>query len=937
VAALALAGCDDDGAESPLTVVDHGAHPVASVLVTPEAATLVNGDSTVFTAAPRCGCGEPVDREIVWVVDDPDVAVLHQDGSFHARSPGLATVRAVAEGRSGSASVLVEPAGTLIGPAGGTVWSEDGKASVTFPAGALRDPADVVVQPIDGATVGPHPLRVPGSAYRFSPEGVHFLRPVRLSLLFEPDALPERIHPSGLRVHAIGLDGWEALAASDLAEAPTRVEADVEHFSVYGLAAIREAVRGVTLSPTTATVPVGQEVTLQFALVDDAGASLHDRVVAWSSDDPSVAEVAEGTVRGMGLGTTTVRATSEGMVGTAVIAVIEPAEHVRLTPSTRSVYLGESVDFEARVVGSDGAVLARHLTWTSSEPEVVRVYPAGSAYGEGAMRAVKGGRATVRATVTGAPHVFAEAEVAVLWPAVTLEIAAADPRIWIGSSVPLSYNALDANGDPVQAEPLWHSSAPDVLTVAGGGLVEARSAGEALVTATLHGVSGEVLLRVLGPAVALVANPASLDLAVGGEAVVTTSITDPAGASLDLPVVWSVDDPSIAEVRSATPDAPSVTIRGLARGSATVHAVVGGLTAAIVVTVSDSHGGGGQGGGGQGGGGQGGGGHGGAGGGGGHDSGPGNNLSWPVVFAEGIGVGGDPVDQDTGLRPRPDENQTVTTLPFWAPTNTPDYQGRYYEQQGPNTWQAEWLDGRLGGVQRTSVYWGDNLTHHTWNTHSVIRIEHTLTALDGPPLGGFPMTYLYGQGPSEMQGADGSVGSFQPTVYSVMPELVLQKLDNDTREVLHEVVVGGVADGLGKDGPGYYSAEVNVGGKVIYGYNWFIRDEALPTGVHRYGWWRLIFRLRDQAVVGGVSVPRNTSLDVCGNTAILTGDESLTYTPQLDPTTQTSWLDIWIDSASGGGSGSGGGGGGGSGGGGSGGGGGHSGGGGGAGGGCGGH
>ena len=36
--------------------------------------------------------------------------------------------------------------------------------------------------------------------------------------------------------------------------------------------------------------------------------------------------------------------------------------------------------------------------------------------------------------------------------------------------------------------------------------------------------------------------------------------------------------------------------------------------------------------------------------------------------------------------------------------------------------------------------WGDNLTHQTWNTNSVIRIEHVLTAA-GAMMDGFNMAY----------------------------------------------------------------------------------------------------------------------------------------------------------------------------------------------------
>ena len=103
------------------------------------------------------------------------------------------------------------------------------------------------------------------------------------------------------------------------------------------------------------------------------------------------------------------------------------------------------------------------------------------------------------------------------------------------------------------------------------------------------------------------------------------------------------------------------------------------------------------------------------------------------------------------------------------------------------------------------------------------------------------------------------------------------------------------------EGPGSYGAEVNVAGRIIYGFNFRVRDVAVPSGVAKYGWWRLTFSLDETVELADGSVARGLSLDRCGNAA--EGDEELTYTPVLDTSTQTSTLDIWIASASGGGGG----------------------------------
>jgi hypothetical protein len=204
------------------------------------------------------------------------------------------------------------------------------------------------------------------------------------------------------------------------------------------------------------------------------------------------------------------------------------------------------------------------------------------------------------------------------------------------------------------------------------------------------------------------------------------------------------------------------------------------------------------------------------------------------------------------------------------------------------------------------VYWGDNLTHQTWSAESVIRIEHVLSAASGATLTGYNMTYLYGTGPDEMQGTDGTTGSFVPTMYSVVPRLTIEKLDAEGGNPVYTAFDGAVYEHIGVDGPGGYGAEVNVAGKVIYGYNLMMKRINMPAGVPKDGWWRITFSLDQSASVGGVSVSRNLSLDDLGNTA---AGEELVYTPQLHPSGTRTWMDIFVTESPGGGGPGGGGGG----------------------------
>jgi hypothetical protein len=80
-------------------------------------------------------------------------------------------------------------------------------------------------------------------------------------------------------------------------------------------------VASVTLTPSTASVTEGEQVTLAATPRDSAGGTLANRPVTWSTSAGAVATVANGVVHGVSAGTATITATSEGQSATATITV----------------------------------------------------------------------------------------------------------------------------------------------------------------------------------------------------------------------------------------------------------------------------------------------------------------------------------------------------------------------------------------------------------------------------------------------------------------------------------------------------------------------------------------------------------------------------------------------------------------------------------------
>ncbi|MDX1646990.1 MAG: Ig-like domain-containing protein, partial [Longimicrobiales bacterium] len=81
-------------------------------------------------------------------------------------------------------------------------------------------------------------------------------------------------------------------------------------------------VGSVTVSPSQATVVVGETVQLQATVRDESGNVLGDRPVTWSSDDPGVATVQDGLVRGIGPGTVLIRASSGDFSAQSEVTVL---------------------------------------------------------------------------------------------------------------------------------------------------------------------------------------------------------------------------------------------------------------------------------------------------------------------------------------------------------------------------------------------------------------------------------------------------------------------------------------------------------------------------------------------------------------------------------------------------------------------------------------
>lgn len=296
----------------------------------------------------------------------------------------------------------------------------------------------------------------------------------------------------------------------------------------------------------------------------------------------------------------------------------------------------------------------------------------------------------------------------------------------------------------------------------------------------------------------------------------------------------------------------------------------------------------------------------------------GNNLSFPVIWAEGVtkilpgmagvapvlnGVwwyqwGSNGVDPDVtpaSCAPDPDNvlycddgipgQFNAQLIPGVPAADSPLTLAKAYLQKDAlNVWQAGSATPEAAGVAEVDgtlavdlIDWGDNLESVDWYLTSQVRTEVVLLkgnpnpafvpVSDYSPWLEYGMRHTSGLGINEVHGLEATlddvpvIGSgSQATVYSYCARFTIQKLlvdKGDGRLADLEWAAGqgwrepaGYPDDLinppifngsvheGGDGPGYYSAEINVKGKIIYGYTWNVRK--LNEGPDYY---RLTFSL----------------------------------------------------------------------------------------------
>jgi uncharacterized protein YjdB len=337
-------------------------------------------------------------------------------------------------------------------------------------------------------------------------------------------------------------------------------------------------VASVVITPSTATVAVGANVTLTAEVLDAAGKTLTGIKVVWASADPSIATVSSsGVVTGVATGVVHIAASAVGKNAIAEVTVNPtPVASVRLTPPNQNLLVGQTVQLGAETLDADGNVLTgRPVEFTSSNAAVATVS------NTGLVTALVPGSAIITAASEGksAPSSITVSSV----PVASVAVTPTGSQIVVGQTTQLNAEPRDASGQPLVGRAVsWSSSDPNVASVSSTGLVTAVAPGQATITATSEAAAGTSTIGVSPkPVSSVIISPGQGSVAVGQTLQLSGQVTDDQGNVLNgRPISFTSGTPAVATV-SATG-----LVTGVAPGTTTITATSEGKTGTATVTVT---------------------------------------------------------------------------------------------------------------------------------------------------------------------------------------------------------------------------------------------------------------------------------------------------------------------------------------------------------------
>jgi uncharacterized protein YjdB len=506
--------------------------PIVTIAVIPATDSVVVTQTLQLTAVAKDAQGGTLTgRTMAWITSDAARATVSSTGLVTGVSPGAVTITASAEGKTGTASIKIKEkpvAAVIVSPA--QVGIETGQtrqltAQVTDDQGnaltgrqityASDNSAIATVSSaglVTGVAVGS--AKITATSEGKSGTADITVTPVAVANVQISPPTADLIIGQSTTLAAVPMDAkgnvlsgrsaaWTSGGPSVATVSQTGVVTAVGVGSAVIFATVegktgsanvsvrRLAVTSVAVAPPSSNIGIGASVQLA-ATVRSGATVLTDRVVGWTSSNDAVATVVAGTglVTGRKAGAVTITATSEGVSGTAFVAV--GIASVFVSPTPTSVVAGQTRQLTAVARdASNTAVPGVPFQWSSASNAIATVNATGLVTG------VAPGTVNISAavgTVSGSASVSVTPA-----PVANVVVTPSAPNVAAGSQVQLTATLTDAAGNVLTGRVVqWSSNNLNRATVNSSGLVTTSliNKGTVTITATSEGKSGSAIVTV---------------------------------------------------------------------------------------------------------------------------------------------------------------------------------------------------------------------------------------------------------------------------------------------------------------------------------------------------------------------------------------------------------------------------------------------------------
>ncbi len=356
----------------------------------------------------------------------------------------------------------------------------------------------------------------------------------------------------------------------------------------------------VVVSPATASIPAGTTAALTATGVfSDKSTRDITTQVAWTSAPVAVATVSNaagtaGLVTGVSVGTATIRATLDGVTGSATVMVVAATlQSITVTPANAMTTVLLRSSYKATGTYSNGTTvdITTDVTWATGNAAIAAISNVAGAQGQLVARI--NGTTTVTATlgtIIGTTNVTVIGRVVL-----SLSIAPIMPTVRLGTgNVRFVATEIFSDGTQanVSAQSMWTSSTPTVATINNAnnrGLATPVAAGTTTITATFMGLTATTTLTVTNAVITSISvTPIAPLIPVGTvtQFTATAIFSDGTTQNVTGAATWTSSAAGVLAVTTVGGARGRGT--GIAAGTATVTATFMGIAGSTTATVTNS-------------------------------------------------------------------------------------------------------------------------------------------------------------------------------------------------------------------------------------------------------------------------------------------------------------------------------------------------------------